>query len=74
VPSDDPITPDPTPAQVQIFIIFIGPSGVDTSALERIAETTGGDFFTTTTDEDLASILLKIINLPPEPVNTAPQR
>ncbi len=74
VPSNDPITPDPTPAQVQIFIIFTGPSGVDTSALERIAETTGGGFFRTMTDEDLASILLKIINLPPEPVNTPPQR
>lgn len=72
VPSDDPITPDPTTAQVQIFTIFTGPSGVDTSALEGIADTTGGDFLTTSTDGDLVSILLKIINLPPEPVNTPP--
>ncbi|MEG4577764.1 hypothetical protein QUA56_34640 [Microcoleus sp. N3A4] len=77
VPSDDddPITPDPTTpttAQVQIFTIFTGPNGVDTSALEDIADTTGGDFLKTTTNEDLVSILLNIINLPPEPVNTPP--
>jgi Ca2+-binding RTX toxin-like protein len=72
VPSDDPITPDPTTAQVQIFTIFTGPSGVDTSALEGIADTTGGDFLTTSTDGDLVSILLNIINLPPETVNTPP--
>jgi Ca2+-binding RTX toxin-like protein len=72
VPSDDPITPDPTTAQVQIFTIFTGPSGVDTSALEGIADTTGGDFLTASTDEDLVDILLGIINLPPEPVNTPP--
>jgi Ca2+-binding RTX toxin-like protein len=72
VPSDDPITPDPTTAQVQIFTIFTGPSGVDTSALEGIADTTGGDFLTASTDEDLVNILLNIINLPPEPVNTPP--
>jgi len=72
VPSNDPITPDPTTAQVQIFTIFTGPSGVDTSALEGIADTTGGDFLTASTDEDLVDILLGIINLPPEPVNTPP--
>jgi Ca2+-binding RTX toxin-like protein len=72
VPSDDPITPDPTTAQVQIFTIFTGPSGVDTSALEGIADTTGGDFLTASTDEDLVDILLGIINLPPEAVNTLP--
>jgi Ca2+-binding RTX toxin-like protein len=72
VPSDDPITTDSTTAQVQIFTIFTGPSGVDTSALEGIADTTGGDFLKTSTDEDLVSILLNIINLPPEPVNTPP--
>jgi hypothetical protein len=127
----DPITPNPTTAQVQIFTIFTGSSG-DTSALKNIAGTTGGDFFTVSTnkneyiasptgdptgdpikgpikgsikgpikgpirddfftpstdedeyiagptegdsftpstDEDLVSILLKIINLPPEPTNT----
>jgi hypothetical protein len=75
VPSNDPITPDPTTgAQVQIFIIFTGPSGVDTSALEDIAETTGGQFFTASTDQDLVNILLKIINLPPGSVNTPPTR
>jgi hypothetical protein len=76
VSSDDPITPDPTTpttAQVQIFTIFTGGSSdVDTSALEGIAGTTGGDFLTTTTDEDLVNTLLNIINLPPESVNTPP--
>ncbi len=72
VPSDDPITPDPTTAQVQIFTIFTGPNGVDTSALEGIANTTGGDFLTASTDEDLVNILLNIINLPPGSVNTPP--
>ena len=77
VPSDDddPITPDPTDpttAQVQIFTIFTGPNGTNTSALEDIADTTGGEFLKTTTNEDLVSILLNIINLPPASVNTPP--
>ncbi|MEG4246762.1 Ig-like domain-containing protein [Microcoleus sp. MON2_D6] len=72
VPSDDPITPDPTTAQVQIFTIFTGPNGVDTSALEGIANTTGGDFLKASTDQDLVNILLNIINLPPASVNTPP--
>jgi hypothetical protein len=75
VPVDDPITPDPTTpttAQVQIFTIFTGGSGVDTSALESIAGSTGGDFLTTTTDEELVDTLLNIINLPPESANTPP--
>lgn len=72
VPSDDPITPDPTTAQVQIFTIFTGPNGVDTSALEGIANTTGGDFLKTSTDRDLVDILLNIINLPPGSANAPP--
>lgn len=72
VPSDDPITPDPTTAQVQIFTIFTGPNGLDTSALEGIANTTGGEFLTASTDQDLVNILLNIINLPPGSVNTPP--
>ena len=109
---DTPITTDPATAQVQIFTIFTGPNNANTSALENIASTTGGDFFkvstnnngyiprpikdpikdpirdpikdpirdsikdsikddpfTDSTDEDLVSILLKIINLPPEHTN-----
>jgi hypothetical protein len=75
VPSDEPITPDPTTpttAQVQIFTIFTGPKGVDTSALEGIAGTTGGNFFNATTNEDLVNTLLNIINLPPGSVSTPP--
>ena len=74
--SDDPITPDPTTAQVQIFTIFTGSGGVDTSDLKGIANTTGGDFLTAATPDDLVNILLKIIELPPEGakirVNTPP--
>jgi len=69
VPSDDPIPPDPTTAKLQIFTIFTNSSGVDPS-LESIAEATGGGFFPTT-NGDVVSTLLNIINLPP-PVNTAP--
>ena len=77
VPSDDddPITPDPTEpttAQVQIFTIFTGPKGTDTSAFEDIAGTTGGGFFNATTNEDLVNTLLNIINLPPGSVITPP--
>jgi Ca2+-binding RTX toxin-like protein len=71
VPSDDPINPDPNTAQVQIFTIFTGPSFVDTSALKDIADSTGGDFLTATTDDELVRKLLEIIELPPEePFNT----
>ena len=71
VPSDDPITPDPTTAQIQIFTILTGFGGVDTSALEDIADTTGGDFLTAATGDDLVRKLLEIIELPPEePLNT----
>jgi hypothetical protein len=77
VPPDDdePITPDPTEpttAQVQIFTIFTGPKGTDTSALENIASTTGGGFFNATTNDDLVNTLLNIINLPPKSANTPP--
>jgi Ca2+-binding RTX toxin-like protein len=68
VPSDDPIPPDPTTAQLQIFTIFTGPSDIDTSDFESIADTTGGRFFRTTTGDDVVDTLLDIINLPSEPV------
>jgi hypothetical protein len=64
VPSDDPIPPDPTTAKLQIFTIFTNSSGVDPS-LESIAKTTGGGFFATT-NENVVSTLLNIINLPLE--------
>ena len=44
VPSDEPIDPDPTTAQVQIFTIFTGPAGTDTAALSQIANANGGAF------------------------------
>ena len=66
VPSDDPIPPDPTTAQLQIFTIFTGSSDINTSDFEDIADTTGGRFFRTTTGDDLVDTLLDIINLPLE--------
>jgi Ca2+-binding RTX toxin-like protein len=72
VPSDDPIPPDPTTAQLQIFTIFTGPSSVDTSDFESIAGTTGGRFFRSGTGDDVVDTLLNIINLPPVGENTPP--
>jgi Ca2+-binding RTX toxin-like protein len=72
VPSDDPIPPDPTTAQIQIFTIFTGSSGLDTSDFEGIADTTGGRFFRSTTGDDVVDTLLNIINLPLTGENTPP--
>jgi len=72
VPSDDPIPFDPTTAQLQIFTIFTGGSGLDTSDFEGIAGTTGGRFFRATTGDDVLDTLLEIINLPPAGENTSP--
>jgi Ca2+-binding RTX toxin-like protein len=72
VPSDDPIPPDPTTAQIQIFTIFTGPSGLDTSDFEGIASTTGGKFFRSTTGDAVVDTLLDIIKLPPPGENTPP--
>jgi Ca2+-binding RTX toxin-like protein len=72
VPSGDPIPPDPTTAQLQIFTIFTGPSSVDTSDFESIAGTTGGRFFRSTTGDAVVDTVLNIINLPPVGENTPP--
>jgi Ca2+-binding RTX toxin-like protein len=68
VPSDDPIPPDPTTAQLQIFTIFTGSSDINTSDFEGIARTTGGRFFRSRTGDDVVDTLLNIIKLPSEPV------
>jgi Ca2+-binding RTX toxin-like protein len=71
-PSDDPIPPDLTTTQVQIFTIYAGSSDDDTSDFKGIADTTGGNFFRATTNEDLVNTLLDIIKLPSNPVTTPP--
>jgi Ca2+-binding RTX toxin-like protein len=65
VPSDEPIAPDPTTAQVQIFTIFTGPAGTDTKALSDIANANDGAFLTAPTNDELVKKLLEIISAPP---------
>jgi Ca2+-binding RTX toxin-like protein len=69
--SDDLITPDTTTAEVQIFTIFTGPTGTDTTALSDIATANGGAFLTAPTNDELVRQLLAIISAPPNG-NTAP--
>jgi hypothetical protein len=71
---DDPITPDTTQATLQIFTIFTGPSGTDTSALSDIASSTGGSFFTAPTNDELLKALFAIITgstISPPPAGTS---
>lgn len=63
-PSDEPPTPDPSKANVEIYSIFVGPSSTSTTELKNIADSTGGSFLTATSDT-LVDKLLKIIDLPP---------
>jgi Calx-beta domain/Domain of unknown function (DUF4114)/von Willebrand factor type A domain/RTX calcium-binding nonapeptide repeat (4 copies) len=63
--SNEPIDPNPTTAQVQIFTIFTGPAGTDTAALSQIANANGGKFLTAPTNDELVKQLLAIINAPP---------
>ncbi len=65
VSSNEPIDPNPTTAQVQIFTIFTGPAGTDTAALSQIANANGGAFLTAPTNDELVKQLLAIINAPP---------
>jgi hypothetical protein len=60
VPSNEPITPDLTTAEVQIFTIFTGTVGTDTTSLSDIAITNGGAFFTAPTNDELVRQLLEI--------------
>jgi RTX calcium-binding nonapeptide repeat (4 copies) len=65
VSSNEPIDPDPTTSQVQIFTIFTGPAGTDTAALSSIASANGGALLTAPTNSDLVNKLFEIINAPP---------
>ncbi len=65
VSSNEPIDPDPTTSQVQIFTIFTGPAGTDTAALSSIASANGGALLTAPTNNDLVNKLFEIINAPP---------
>jgi Ca2+-binding RTX toxin-like protein len=64
-PSNDPLAPDLTTAEVQIFTIFTGPAGTDTTALSDIAAANGGAFLTAPTNDELVRQLLAIISAPP---------
>jgi hypothetical protein len=63
-PTDEPVTPDLTPTPVQIFTIFTGPVGTDTTALSQIAKANGGAFLTAPTNDELVKHLFEIINGP----------
>jgi Calx-beta domain/RTX calcium-binding nonapeptide repeat (4 copies) len=58
----EPIDPNPTTAQVQIFTIFTGNAATDTSALAKIANDNGGAFLAGLSSEDLVKRLAEIIN------------
>jgi Calx-beta domain/Domain of unknown function (DUF4114)/RTX calcium-binding nonapeptide repeat (4 copies) len=60
--SAEPIDPNPTTAQVQIFTIFTGNSGTDTNALAKIANDNGGAFLAGLSSEDLVKRLAEIVN------------
>ncbi|WP_128566097.1 hypothetical protein, partial [Methylobacterium crusticola] len=63
--SDNPIATDSTTAKVEIYTIFTGPTGTDTSALKAIADANGGSLLTAPTNDDLVNALLSIIAAPP---------
>ena len=52
-PANDPPTPDTSMATVEIYTILTGGTSVDTSDLEAIAETTGGEFLEAPTPDAL---------------------
>ena len=67
-PHDDPALPLTTKATLEIYTIITGdPAFVDTTALEDIASTTGGEFLTAPDNDALVELLLEIINLPSVP-------
>jgi Ca2+-binding RTX toxin-like protein len=68
--SEDPLDPDLTTAEVQIFTIFTGSSGTDTTALSAIASANGGVLLTDPTNDDLVKKLFEIIA--PPPINGTP--
>jgi Ca2+-binding RTX toxin-like protein len=65
--TDEPIDPDPTTAQVQIFTILTGSRDPDTTALSDIAKANGGDLLTAPNNDELVKKLLEIIEAPPLP-------
>jgi Ca2+-binding RTX toxin-like protein len=58
----DPIDPDPTTVAVQIFVVYTGSTGDDTSALSEIASANGGTFQTAPIDNELIKKLMEIIS------------
>jgi Ca2+-binding RTX toxin-like protein len=66
VNSLDPVSAVGSNSTLQIFTIFTGPSGTDTSGLSDIAASTGGSFLTAADDDALVKAILDIINIPPD--------
>jgi Ca2+-binding RTX toxin-like protein len=63
---DDPAVPDTSGTTLQVYTIFTGPTGTDTSGLADIAAGTGGSFLTAPDNDALVKALLDIINIPPD--------
>jgi len=73
---DEPVTPDGTTSQVQIFTIVTGSPYWDTSAYESIASENGGRFMTAEDNDALIKALFDIIegvNNPPTDITLSSQ-
>jgi hypothetical protein len=64
VPTDDPQVPDTTTASLEIYTINTNAFDVLDPDLAAIASETGGSSFTAPDPEDLAEVLIEIIELP----------
>ena len=73
--TDEPIVPDTRTTQVQIFTIFTGPLGTDTTALDAIASSNGGKLLTVEDNNALVDALFTIIaiNEPPSYLGGCPK-
>jgi Calx-beta domain/Domain of unknown function (DUF4114)/RTX calcium-binding nonapeptide repeat (4 copies) len=63
--SNNPINPEPTTTQVQIFTIFTGSLGSDTAALEAISRDNSGVFLAGLSSDELMRKLVEIVNTLP---------
>lgn len=68
-PANDPIVPDTTTSQVQIFTIYTN-SGTPPTPLSDIAAANGGAALSAPTNDDLVAALMAIISAPSAPVIT----
>jgi Calx-beta domain/Domain of unknown function (DUF4114)/RTX calcium-binding nonapeptide repeat (4 copies) len=65
IASTELIDSNPTTTQIQIFTIFTGALGTDTTALEAISTANGGAFLAGLSSEDLVKRLSDIVNPAP---------